>query len=53
MTDVPRMRVATEAVPPQFISVIRRPMDKMATIDEEENEMVSGSISEYFQISRK
>ncbi|KAK1389197.1 hypothetical protein POM88_017375 [Heracleum sosnowskyi] len=33
------MRVATEAVLPQFISVIRRPMEKMATIDEEENEV--------------
>ncbi|KAL8087929.1 hypothetical protein AgCh_037899 [Apium graveolens] len=41
MTNVPKMRVVSEAVSPQFISVIRRPVDKMATIDEEENEMAS------------
>lgn len=55
MTNVPKIRVVTEAVPPQYISVVRRPMEKMATIDEEEieNEMISGSLSASFQIARK
>ncbi|KAK1389196.1 hypothetical protein POM88_017374 [Heracleum sosnowskyi] len=46
------MRVVTEVFPPQFISVIRRRFEKMATIDEEENEMSSGSLSASLQISR-
>ncbi|WOH05845.1 hypothetical protein DCAR_0625266 [Daucus carota subsp. sativus] len=52
MTNVPKMKVVTEVAPPQFISVIRRPVKKMATIDEEEREIVSGSLLTFFQFSR-
>ncbi|KAL1812994.1 hypothetical protein ACET3Z_023059 [Daucus carota] len=40
MTNVPKMKVVTEVAPPQFISVIRRPVEKMATIEEEEREIL-------------
>ncbi|WOH05844.1 hypothetical protein DCAR_0625265 [Daucus carota subsp. sativus] len=53
MTNVPKMRVVTEVIPPHFISLVRRPMEKMATIDEEENEMVIRSLSSSFQLSSK
>lgn len=53
MTNVPKMRVVIEVVPPQFISVVRRPMKKMATIDEEENETAGPRLSGSFQRSRK